>query len=178
MHSFPSRDKVKRTKLQGLGKTGISWGMLGAAWGWAAFLTIASCQAKKIDWTLEAVEMSKKWKGLKAGNIHFTLSSSSHSFCVYFEIISMLCSSEISLCFSILVSRLRFTVTQSFLSLSISGALIVEYCYQRELKSHSTLVEWGIFGEGKNTNSLLKGIRSQIGPMFKPTTLRLTLYSN
>lgn len=120
----------------------------------------------------------KKWKGLKTGNIHFALSSSSHSFCVYFEIISMLCSSEISLCFSILVSRLRFTVTQSFLSLSFSGALIVEYFYQRELKSHSTLVEWGIFWEGKNTNSLLKGIRSQIGPMFKPSTLRLTLVIN
>lgn len=149
MHYFPSRGKVKRTKLQGLSKTGTSRGMLGAAWGWAAFLTIASCQAKMIDWTLKAVEMSKKWKGLKAGNIHFALSSSSHSFCVYFEIVSMLCSSEIPLCFSILVSRLRFTVTQSFLSLSISGALIVEYFYQRDLKSHSTLVEWGIFWEGK-----------------------------
>ncbi len=178
MHYFPSRGKVKRTKLQGLSKTGISRGMLGAAWGWAAFLTIASCRAKMIDWTLEAVEMSKKWKGLKAGYIHFTLSSSSYSFCVYFEIVSMLCSSEIPLYFSILVSRLRFTVNQSFLSLSVSGALIVEYFYQRDLKSHSTLVQWGIFWEGENTNSLLKGIRWHIGPMFKPTTLQLTWYSN
>ncbi len=43
----------------------------------------------------------------------------------------MLCSSEIPLYFSILVSRLRFTVNQSFLSLSVSGALIVEYFSKR-----------------------------------------------
>lgn len=73
MHSFSSRGKVKRTELQGLSKTGTSRGMLGAAWGWAAFLTVASCQAKKIDWTLKAVEMPRKERGLKATNIRFTL---------------------------------------------------------------------------------------------------------
>lgn len=145
MHSFPSRGKDKRTKLQGLGKTGITRGMLGAAWGWAAFLTIASCQAKKIDWTLEAVEMSKKWKGLNAGNIHFNLSPP--LILSVFILRSSRCFALLRFhsVFSILVSRLRFTVTQSFLSLSISGVLIVEYFYQRELKSHSTLVEWEFF---------------------------------
>lgn len=74
MHSFSLRGKVKRTELQGLSKTGTSRGMLGAAWGWAAFLSVASCQAKKIDWTLKAVEMPRKERGLKATNICFALS--------------------------------------------------------------------------------------------------------
>lgn len=169
MHSFPSRGKVKRTKPQGLCKTGSSLGMLGAVWGWPAFLTIASCQAKK-DWlNTWSCKNVKKGKDLKGGNIHFTLSLPTPPL-----IFSMFISRS-SQCFALLrfqnfwgfsvrVSRLHFTVTQSFLTLSVSGVLVVDYFYQRELNSHLTLVEWDFFFCWKTNLSLLKGIRSKIGP--------------
>lgn len=86
----------------------------------------------------------------------------------------MLCSSEISLCFSILVTRLRFTVTQSFLTLSISGVLIVEYFYQRELKSHSTLVEWEKILLEKICHCSRALDKRLALALFKPTTFWLS----
>lgn len=75
MPSFPSRGKFKSTKLQGLGKTGVSRGMLGLPGAGQPFSLLHHARPKR--W----IEHLKLWKcqglkGKKAGNIGFSFSLS------------------------------------------------------------------------------------------------------